>query len=144
MRPYRILTLTLGLRERVVLTSSPAPLVEWRWWCRGPLRRRWGERAFGEALDLIKREVGEPRYPQSVSENPPPPQQYAVEVSVALGFGLPDEWRRARWRDVQHALRFSNFRQTPADKQGEPPRWGEAETPAVGIGQTDPRWQRLA
>ena len=134
MAPFRILTPTLGRVEQIQILQragipSLAPLISWSWWCRGWLRRPWLARAYRTAQQVLEYEMSaaeSKREPQWLSQRQAnqPPQAYAVEVSVAMGYGLPDEWRAARYRDVMHAVRFANWRQTDGKERGPAPVWG--------------------
>lgn len=136
MRGYRILTPTLGHVERIQIAQrSGLPtavflLIEWRWWCRGWLRLVWVRRAVVEAAAVLKAEL--PEVPKSElvvgrwldeDERLEDPQGFAVRVSVSLGYGLPEEWRRARYRDVIHALRFRAWQHEKREERGEAPAW---------------------
>ena len=134
MAPYRILTPTLGHVETIEVLEqggvrTRAPLIAWSWWCRGWLRRVWlvaAHRAAAEVLDYemkLAESRREPRWDDRRKTNQPP-QAYAVEVSVAMGYGLPDEWRGVRYRDAIYAARYASWRQGDPKERGPAPVWG--------------------
>ena len=134
MAAYRILTPTLGRVEAIQVAKAAgvatlAPLIAWSWWCRGWPRRWWLAQAYRRAADVLAYELAAedkragPRWDDRRRKDQPP-QQYAVEVSVSLGYGLPDEWRAVRYRDVMHAVRYAGWRQEDPKERGPAPVWG--------------------
>ena len=135
MRAFHILTPTLGRLERIQLAERAgfpdlSPLIHWSWWCRGWLRLIWIQRAADRAAAILKAEIPGAGEKQRQWDNvgvhgrDGAPQGFAVEVAVSLG-GFPDQWRRVRYRDVIHAMKFAAWRQTPEADRGERPDWGD-------------------
>ena len=139
MRPWAVATLTVGLREQIALLQSVEPLIRWRWWCRGPLRLRFTERAVADAVAAIKREVGK-QLSAAPGGDIPPPQALAVDLAVTLG-GTPDSWRAVRWRDAVYAMRLKAWTSDP--KAPRRPVWGESEG-QVRVPGGNPNFQQVA
>ena len=120
MRAFSIINITVGRREQIALTTSLAPIIEWRWWAWGPLRSFWAERAIADALSMIAYECGPPSH--APAEDRPPPQALACELAVVFG-GRPDEWRSVRWRDAVFMMALKAYRDDPK-RQTPRPVWG--------------------
>ena len=128
MRPYTILTITVGLREVVALSSSVSPLISWSWWCKGWLRRPHLARAHQDAVKMLHSEIGAVKGP--VPQKPDPPQGFACELAVVMGFGTPDEWRRVRWRDAVYAVSIRHWMNAAKEDRAPPARVGRASAGA--------------
>ena len=98
MRPWSLHPLTVGMAESVV--RNPGAIIQWRWWCRGFLRRlSWQEAAFEEVIIILSKNFNIPeskdkkeelvRKGEIVSESVPKVcnqiREFSCRVALALG-----------------------------------------------------------